>query len=263
MGEFQEIASPSVYLDHWALREISESDGLSHRFATILKKRGGTLVLSWLNVVEFSKVSDREQRHKADLLVNDLNPNLFWLNPDFFTVAKQEELGGLNSLHSDSAFAQEFAMNLRGELFKAVYANPQTRIQYDNFADIVIHQIEQLRNDFDRSNAMQKAIKTLPRIPKHTRATHLIARELIATFLKDKSVKLNRNNAIDLCHAVVSLSYCDYVILDGHWAKKAEDLRGRLSREEILIPIAQVFTKRRNGLDSFLKQLETSRHDLV
>jgi hypothetical protein len=42
----QEISSPSVYLDPWALREISESEALARRFSKALRLRGGALVLS-------------------------------------------------------------------------------------------------------------------------------------------------------------------------------------------------------------------------
>jgi len=54
---FQELISPSVYLDHWAFREITDSKTLTKRFSEALLFRGGTLVLSWLNIVEFYKVT--------------------------------------------------------------------------------------------------------------------------------------------------------------------------------------------------------------
>ena len=88
----QKFLSPSVYLDHWALLAISESDRLSSRLCHALKLSGGTLALSWLNVVEFTKVTDESQRHKADILLNSVTPNVFWLNPDLLTVAKHERL---------------------------------------------------------------------------------------------------------------------------------------------------------------------------
>src|SRR3954447_10783097 len=84
----QEISSPSVYLDHWALREISESSTLASRFTNAIHIRKGTLVLSWLNVVEFSRVSDQTQRSQADDMINRLGPHLFWLNPDFWVVSQ-------------------------------------------------------------------------------------------------------------------------------------------------------------------------------
>ncbi|MGZ8901170.1 MAG: hypothetical protein ACXW3Z_13845, partial [Limisphaerales bacterium] len=87
----QSITAPSVYLDHWALRTISESDSLAERLSEALRQRGGTLVLSWLNVVEFSKVADESQRRKADLFVNSVAENVYWLDPVFFTVIQREE----------------------------------------------------------------------------------------------------------------------------------------------------------------------------
>src|SRR4051794_1181131 len=86
----QELISPSVYLDHWAFREIADSRALTQRFSEALLFRGGTLVLSWLNIVEFSKVTVENQRHNASSFLDKIGPNVFWINPDFFKVAKYE-----------------------------------------------------------------------------------------------------------------------------------------------------------------------------
>ena len=43
--------NPTVYLDHWALREWSTTPGLADRFVAALKKRKGTLALSYANLI--------------------------------------------------------------------------------------------------------------------------------------------------------------------------------------------------------------------
>src|SRR5262245_45839853 len=86
----QELVSQSVYLDHWAFREIADSNTLTKRFSEVLLSRGGTLVLSWLNIVEFCKVTIESQRHNASSFLDKIGPNVFWINPDFFTVLKYE-----------------------------------------------------------------------------------------------------------------------------------------------------------------------------
>jgi len=115
-----------------------------------------------------------------------------------------------------------------------------------------------LRRDFETSKAMRAALQAPPKGQSPQRGTRLIARELIGRFLRDKLLKLNRNNAIDLSHAVVSVSYCDYFLLDSQWAAMVNDCRSRIIKAGVSIPIAKVFSKRANGLEHFLRELEAS-----
>jgi hypothetical protein len=57
----QKDISPSVYLDHWAWRHISENIALSDRLIKAIKAKNGTLVLSWINACEFTQVTDKKQ----------------------------------------------------------------------------------------------------------------------------------------------------------------------------------------------------------
>jgi hypothetical protein len=103
---------------------------------------------------------------------------------------------------------------------------------------------------------MRAAIQAPLTAEPYSRGTNLIARHLIAPFLKDKLRTINRNNAIDLTHAVVPVSYCDYVLFDGQWAAMVNDLRHRITTAGLPVPIATVFSKRANGLGAFLAELE-------
>jgi hypothetical protein len=255
------------------LCEISESETLSTRFAKALKDRGGTLVLSWLNVVEFSKMTDEVQRRKADLLLNEIALNVFWLNPDFFTVGSDElnlASNNENPPHSDSEFLYFYVMSglknspgpqilIAPPLFTTIKASDQIPPQYDELADQIIFQLEDLRKEFDASPAMRSAAKKLPKSGKFPRGTRIIAKALIGRFLKDKSLKLNRNNAVDLTHAVVSVAYCDYVLLDTQWLTLVDQIRRDLAKRGIAVPMAKVFSKKSNGVETFLAELEDQK----
>jgi hypothetical protein len=103
---------------------------------------------------------------------------------------------------------------------------------------------------------MREALKALPKARSLSRGTRLIGRELIGRFLKDKLRRPSRNDAIDLSHAVVAVSYCDYVLLDGQWVAMVNDLRVRFTKAGVTIPVAKVFSKRANGMEEFLNELE-------
>src|SRR6185503_5996407 len=90
--------SPTIYLDHWALRKISEDDKLATRFTKALQARNGTLALSLLNLAEFTKVTVEEQLCKAENFVEAILPQVFFLDFDpFAVISREDELlaGGL------------------------------------------------------------------------------------------------------------------------------------------------------------------------
>jgi hypothetical protein len=79
---------------------------------------------------------------------------------------------------------------------------------------------------------------------------------MLRTLLVDKRMKITRNHAIDLLHAVVPVAYCDLVLLDKHWETQVDRVRQRFVAARMRVPMAKVFSARRNGLDRFLTELE-------
>ena len=80
---------PTVYLDHWALRKLSQDQDLSGRFTRAVEKRNGTVVLSWLNVVEFTQVGDGAHGKQAEEFYKANFPRIFFLDSDPFAVIRR------------------------------------------------------------------------------------------------------------------------------------------------------------------------------
>lgn len=269
LGVNQKITSPSVYLDHWAFMDISQSDIWKDRFVKALLNRRGTLVLSWWNIVEFSTLSSEEQRNKADAFLNELGLNIFWIEIDYFTVGEREleNAPAFLNPHSDLELLRFFVINRfkttipqtlvnPAKIFKEIYDAPTIRSKYDSLADDMIRCLSQMRqklkpNSRSRSNFLKPLKNHL-----HRRYTQIISRKLFWLLLNSSTAKLNRNNAIDLAHASVPSSYCDYVLLDGQWAVMVNRVREELGKCDIGIPVAKAFSKRSNGVEIFLKELE-------
>src|SRR5712691_10999125 len=87
----QRDSSPTVYLDHWALRDLSTTPGLAERFVAALKQRNGTLTLSCTNLIEFCNVTDDQQARRAEELLEASLPHVFFLEMDPFLVQKRED----------------------------------------------------------------------------------------------------------------------------------------------------------------------------
>src|SRR5882762_2611211 len=104
--------SPTVYLDHWAVRELSEDEILANRFATALESRGGTLALSWANLVEFGKVVNEKQTRMAESFIESNLPRVFFIEAEpFIVIGREDELlagGPPAPPHADQEFLKLF-----------------------------------------------------------------------------------------------------------------------------------------------------------
>ncbi len=269
LGVIQRDVSPTVYLDHWALRRFSEDSTLATRFTTTLKSRNGTLALSWLNLVEFTKVKIGEQARKAEDLVEANLPQVFFLEVEPFAVIRREdellEGGPLAPPHADLEFLDAFtylkptSLNpfTARDLFSVVQSSGLAG-KFDHLADTFIGRIEALRDKLGIDPEFQSAVRRLPSGPQIQRGTRFILRELVRTLLVDKGTKLTRNQAIDLFHAVVPVAYCDLVLLDKHWETQVDRVRSRFDAPGMVIPIGRVFSGKANGIERFLCELELS-----
>jgi hypothetical protein len=86
--------------------------------------------------------------------------------------------------------------------------------------------------------------------------TMLILGELLRGFILDSNSPMSENDAVDLIHAAMPLNCCDYVLLDGPWAERVEKMKLRLGKSPIVMPIAKCFSRRNDGINAFLTDLE-------
>lgn len=265
----QQDMSPSVYLDHWAFCTFSEDDELSSRLTRALESQRGTLVLSWLNFSEFARMNSERQARAAESFVDANIPRIFFQQADPFAVIDREDAlleGGQHvQPHGDLAFLEGFALRRSDslklftarDLFKAVQDNLPAQT-VDALADTIIERVQAMRDRLNSDEGFQAAVKRLPYGKQIQRGTRYVLRELVRTFLVDKQIKLTRNQAIDLLHAVVPVSYCDLVLLDKHWQTQVDRVRARIESAGLQIPIAEVFSAKSNDVDLFLQELESN-----
>lgn len=259
--------SPSIYLDHWALRMFSESRALADLLTKALEQRNGTLNLSWLNLAEFTKVMVEEQARKAETLLEKILPNIFFLEVDFGEVIRREDylLAGGKPIppHADLELLRMFSqmktnsLNLftAHDLFKAI--QDQVVARFDGLADTGIDRIEVLREKYANDPEFQSAVKRLPSGPLIQRGTRFLLREFVRALVVDRGTKITRNQVIDLFHAVVPIAYCDFVLLDKYWETQLVRVRSRFEKARMPVPCARVFSGKRGGVNRFLSELES------
>ena len=52
------------------------------------------------------------------------------------------------------------------------------------------------------------------------------------------------------------INCCDYVLLDGAWTERVEKMKQRIAKAGSTMPVAKCFSKRNQGVQAFLDELE-------
>jgi hypothetical protein len=272
----QLLREPSVYLDHYALRKISEDPHLSARLSGAIRAKNGTIALSLINRVEFIGVSNDQQALVAENLLSDLWPQLFLMDVDPARVA-QREISLLptttypdGSLACDDqallgAFTSRINLNAPGvrwnlgEMFRAFPPPARTRadlvkiVRDGRQAMAAVHQGRRTPEYREkRRNFRRKMRATGICAP---RATGPLFTAMLEIFDQDRPLPSD-NDFFDFLHACVPSSYCTFVMLDGGWRHIVDRVRKDLTDDNIMTPIAQAFSEREGGMERFFTALE-------
>lgn len=259
--------APTIYLDHWAIRKLSENEVLGSRFLNAVRARNGTVALSWLNLVEFSRVSDNGQVRAAGEMVHNLFPNLFFMEINPFTVIENENklLAGDDPFppHGDKELLRAFFLLDQTttcpydavQLFQIAQESARSG-RFDSLVDTVVERTTALRDSLDHDEVLQRLLRKPAKTSPIQAGTRDILRETVRQILLDDGAPIRRNDAIDLMHTIVPVSYCDIVLLDGHWRDRVERVSRRFASANATFSMARVYAEKGGGLDKFLTFLE-------
>lgn len=261
----QSFDSPTVYMDHWAIRLFSDETSLQDRFVAALMSKGGTLLLSNVSFVEFAQASDPKHCADAERFIERLLPNIFFTDFAFDKVLEQElkESSNLRRFWPSPDLPQLklFAERSRNELSRLTmrgfiamtHPNRDELIRStDEVAHGIITELEAARSSSDYA---QRAKCTLP--GEGRTRTMVILGELLRNFILDQSASIPKNDMIDLMHTAMPVNCCDFVLIDGPWTERVNTMRQRLAQAGTNMPIARCFSKRKNGVGEFLADLES------
>ncbi len=258
---------PTVYLDHWAVRRFSSKDEEGKRFLRALKGSGGTLVVSHMNLAEISGPADPRHTDEIAGFFESVLPNIYFALFDVEQAIKQEKQPRNNSIRLKATPDLELLMTVGRE-------------RPDDFAPFTIANIVRLiATHRDRLGATWH--KSNQEVADHINQVRLnpgtiqqaknfvehpvgvptlaVMQELLRPIFLDKTLTINRNDAGDIQHAILSIVYCDYTLLDGKWEDLHQRMKHRFAELGLTIPTAKVFSARRKGVERFLEVLEGSR----
>src|SRR5713226_1790974 len=259
----QSFDSPTVYLDHWAVRRFSDDKNLQRRFVKALHSAGGTLFLSHQNFVEFVGPDDARHAEHAEQFLEKVLPNIYFAEIDIQKAITQEE----DSRHRGQRLPPPPDLGL----LKILALHPTTpgAFTIKGLITEVTRHRDRLGKTFRKTN--QELANTINvqrgkpdfvnkaktfKANKDRARTSIVIAEILRGVILDPSVPITASDAADIHHAIISTSYCDYVLLDGKWEDTIQRMKHRIATLELPITHARCFSERRNGLESFLRVLE-------
>ena len=255
----QAVTAPSVFLDLWALMDFAEDDVLRDRFVGMLKRRGGTLAVSWVLLMEFSKVASDDTRDRVVKFLEEVGDHLAFIQPLADLVVEGEDrLLAIppdrwdRGPHHDMDFVKMATLCARPPRVLDVPALfalmndvsfVKQRAEMESVAIRATQKLEDQRLRYGGDPAFAKTIDASQTgdtpLPNPTR---YVIRELFQGLIRDQK-KMSVNDWLDLFHMEVAVSYLDFVLLDRSWAARAGQIRSRLEKAGLLTSYAQVFSK--------------------
>lgn len=149
------------------------------------------------------------------------------------------------------AQTQSFLETFRG-MFQVVHENRDKMVEtLDEVASLLVASLGTYR----QLESYRRKAKASRPDDGRTRQ-QIISGELLRELVLDTNAPITNNEALDLMHAVDAVDYCDLVLLDKAWERRANALHQRIAEANIDMPIAQCFSMRNGGMEQFLGALE-------
>lgn len=266
-GMLQVIQSfdfPAVYLDHWAIRRLSSDATLGNRFLDALKASGGSLVISHVNLAEITGPTDPKHAGEIATFLEAVLPNIYFAMFDVEKAIDQEKVPRDISARLRAAPDIDLLLEVarqRPDDFQPFTIAGVIKVIAEHRDKLNAAWTDSNRGLADHINDVRSNAETVKQAqnfkghPRHV-PTLAVMQELLRPIFLDKTLAIGPNDAGDIHHAITSITYCDYVLLDGKWEELHRRMVRRFSELDLQIRVAKVFSERRQGLELFLKELE-------
>jgi hypothetical protein len=259
----QERLHPCVYLDHWAIRRISENPKLAARFRDALIARNGTLAISFLNWAEFAQVRDIRQIRAAEEFLTSIMPRIYFLNVNFLEViyveADPRRLGPGATPEGDwplfRDFVRELPLSVKYKLLVLAYEGGD---QYKQLGQTTATLVRQRLSTYFTEYPGPKARTVIRDRIKMTMPVSRTSAFAMGTFeflYGRRHGEWHENDANDLIHTIVPATHCQYALLDKNSCHLVDSV-GRRLKELGEFPVATVYSESNSGIERFLTDLD-------
>jgi hypothetical protein len=237
---------PLVYLDQWALSDISKDSGLRPRLLAVLTR--GTLLLSFMNLMEIARTKGSTFENIVSFF-DEIGTHWASITLNSSEVGDRERIGELEPWRTDFIEHLLSAPGVNGKLSNLVRRSHEPWAE----AALKLWENQEAKNIGDMlAVARERVRKGDLKLDRTSGVPEVLdSRNVFATVIQRYvrgSLKLDRNQIDDLLHTIIPVTYADVVFLD---TKTKELLTGMDTR-------AQVFSK--NELERGIQYLEDRGH---
>lgn len=232
-----ELTPPALYLDYCVIGDLARNPTLGRTLRDCLLEKGGTLYLSWAHLIELFGLGVGPTYNSIRSYLASFGWSFVLIDSDALAVINREACWkpGKQNPVLDEAFLRCLASNWDGtsELDmtilldvapsdSSVFAQYQTqhRKHKNNLKQTFDNARNRYRTDREWRRQLDHAMYSyVPNTPPTTYIYNHMTRECIITH-----EQFNPSDSLDFEHCVVSLAYCDYVVLDRKWARRCEKI---------------------------------------
>lgn len=236
-----------------------------------LKACGGALVMSHTNLAEITGPEGPRHTEEIAAFLESVLPNIYFAMFDVQQAINQEKqprhcairlkappdlelLATVGRGRLDDSRQFTIAGIVRAVSRHRAHLGATWRESNEELAE----HINQVRRNAEVVSQAKTFTGHLPQVP-----TLAVMQELLRPLFLDTTLRIDRHDGGDIHHAILSIVYCDYALLDGKWEDLHSRMRRRFSKLGTAIRTATVFSGRRQGVEQFLSALEDSRSPQV
>jgi hypothetical protein len=226
---------PLLYLDHWALRRLSENRQLGQRFLAAFEHRG-TLMFSLMNVLEIARDASPQRASQVRSFLEKIEVHWVPMTIDPLRIVDAEETattpdGNHACISVGFITDPRFARRLTSGQVSLAHVVDLTRgahgsqLRQENEADekrLLDHLMDWRDAYAANPKVLDRKFPLLDFDPaKPTRGIYYG----LARYTITDSFGVNGNHARDLFHAIASVRCAEMVTLDAHWTAQVAKLK--------------------------------------
>lgn len=228
-----ELIPPTVYLDYCVIVDLARNPSSGQEVQNILLGKGGTLYLSWVHLVELFGLGIGPTYHAIRSYLASFGRSFVLIDSHARAVIDREV--DLRPGKQNPVLAEDFLRLLasnwdgRSELnvttLLDIMASDQSiltkyqalhRAHKDKIKQVFDDARNRYRADLNWRRQIDNASYSyIPDTPPTEYICKQMTRECIITH-----EQFNASDGLDFEHCVVSLAYCDFVVLDRKWARR-------------------------------------------
>jgi hypothetical protein len=241
---------------------LARAPGEAKLFVDSLKERDGCLAVSEMNRLELAFVGDLDRLRACEDLIRKLLSNICFIEYDPAAVTREED-AILDGRSLAAPFLSDRLLNqyvehhrvgvnpLDPELFFLSLRLPGTPGGLKDaklmLAERLRVAVEAARGKYSSDPSAKKEIRRGATGEAVAHPTRHVFESCIYGIIKDRLNLEDANHTIDFFHAVVPLSYCDFVLLDKAWAERARQVQAELEKKGLLTHRATVVSESSAG----------------